>query len=102
MSKQLYRNHMEILGEMLGVTVQGGRDGVIISTIARKSNLSHNEVLKKSEKLLNAGLLESQRNNRNRKFTITEKGLLFFEEFQRYQNLMEPLNKISVKNHDHV
>ena len=92
MSKQQYRSEMGIMGDILDVTVDGGRNGVIVSTISRKANLSHYAVLDKCEKLVEAGLVESIKNNRNRVFLITEKGLEFFQEFKRFQGLVDSMN----------
>ena len=55
-------------------------------------NLSHYAVLDKCEKLVEAGLVESVKNDRNRVFQITEKGLGFFQEFKRFQRLVESMN----------
>ncbi len=92
MSKQQYRSEMGIMGDILDVTTNGGREGVIVSAISRRANLSHYAVLDKCEKLVTAGLVESVKNDRNRVFTITEKGLEFFHEFRRFQNLVESMN----------
>ena len=83
---------MGIMGDILYVTMQGGRGGVIVSAISRKANLSHYAVLDKCEKLVTAGLVESVKNNRNRVYSITEKGLEFFQEFKRFQSLIESMN----------
>ena len=83
---------MGIMGDILDVTMEGGRTGVIVSAISRKANLSHYAVLDKCEKLINAGLIESTKNDRNRVYAITEKGLEFFKEFQRFQSLIESMN----------
>ncbi len=92
MSKQQYRSEMGIMGDILDVTMDGGRDGVIISAISRKANLSHYAVLDKCEKLVTAGLVDSVKNERNRLFMITAKGLEFFQEFRRFQDLVESMN----------
>ncbi len=92
MSKQQYRSEMGIMGDILDVTTNGGREGVIVSAISRRANLSHYAVLDKCEKLVTAGLVKSVKNDRNRVFTITEKGLEFFQEFRRFQNLVESMN----------
>ena len=92
MSKQQYRSEMGIMGDILDVTADGGRGGVIVSAISRKANLSHYAVLDKCEKLVEAGLVESVRSNRNRVFLITEKGLRFFQEFRRFQELVQSMN----------
>jgi len=83
---------MGIIGDILDVTIQGGRKGVIISTISRNANLSYYAVLDKCERLISAGLVESTKNDRNRVFRITEKGLQFFQEFRRFQSLVESMN----------
>ena len=92
MSKQQYRSEMGIMGDILDVTMDGVQRGVIVSAISRKANLSHYAVLDKCEKLINAGLMQSERSDRNRLFKITEKGLDFIQEFQKFQNLIESMN----------
>ncbi len=92
MSKQQYRSEMGIMGDILDVTMEGGRDGVIVSAISRRANLSHYAVLDKCDKLVIAGLVDSIKNDRNRVFMITEKGLQYFQEFRRFQSLVESMN----------
>jgi len=92
MSKQQYRSEMGIIADILGVTMDGGSQGVIVSAISRRANLSHYAVLEKCQKLIDAGLVESMKDNRNRLFTITEKGIKFFQEFQRFQNIVQLMN----------
>jgi len=92
MSKQQYRSEMGIMGDILDVTMDGGREGVIVSAISRRANLSHYAVVDKCEKLVTAGLVDSVKNDRNRLFMITEKGLQFFQEFRRFQDLVESMN----------
>ena len=59
MSKQQYRSEMGIMGDILDVTLNGGQQGVIVSAISRRANLSHYAVLDKCEKLVEAGLVET-------------------------------------------
>ncbi len=92
MSKQQYRSEMGIMGDILDVTMDGGRNGVIVSAISRRANLSHYAVLDKCEKLVSAGLVESIKNDRNRVYMMTEKGVKFFQEFQRFQSLVDSMN----------
>ena len=92
MSKQQYRSEMGIIADILGVAMDGGTQGVIVSAISRRANLSHYAVLEKCQKLIDAGLVESMKDNRNRLFVITEKGIRFFQEFQRFQTIVQTLN----------
>jgi predicted transcriptional regulator len=92
MSKQQYRSEMGIIADILGVTMDGGTQGVIVSAISRRANLSHYAVLDKCQKLIDAGLVDSMKDNRNRLFVITEKGIKFFQEFQKFQSLVQTMN----------
>ena len=83
---------MGIIADILGVTMDGGTQGVIVSAISRRANLSHYAVLDKCQKLIDAGLVDSMKDNRKRLFVITEKGIRFFQEFQRFQNLVQSMN----------
>ena len=83
---------MGIIADILGVTMDGGTQGVIVSAISRRANLSHYAVLEKCQKLIDAGLVESMKDNRNRLFVITEKGIRFFQEFQRFQSIVQMMN----------
>jgi predicted transcriptional regulator len=92
MSKQQYRSEMGIIADILGVTMDGGTQGVIVSAISRRANLSHYAVLEKCQKLIDAGLVNSMKDDRNRLFVITEKGIRFFHEFQRFQDIVQTMN----------
>jgi predicted transcriptional regulator len=92
MSKQQYRSEMGIMGDILDVAMEGGRQGTIVSAISRRANLSHYAVIEKCEKLSSAGLVESVRTDKNRLYTITEKGLQFVQEFRRFQTVLDSMN----------
>ncbi|MEK6877472.1 MAG: winged helix-turn-helix domain-containing protein [Thermoproteota archaeon] len=92
MSKQQYRSEMGIIADILDVTMDGGTQGVIVSAISRRANLSHYAVLDKCQKLIEAGLVDSMKDNRNRLFVINEKGIKFFQEFQKFQCLVQAMN----------
>jgi predicted transcriptional regulator len=92
MSKQQYRSEMGIMGDILDVAMDGGRQGTIVSAISRRANLSHYAVIEKCEKLSSAGLVESVRTDKNRLYTITEKGLQFVQEFRRFQSVLDSMN----------
>ena len=83
---------MGIIADILGVTMDGGTQGVIVSAISRRANLSHYAVLDKCQKLIDAGLVDSMKDYRNRLFVITEKGIKFFQEFQKFQDLVQSMN----------
>lgn len=89
--KCTYRSEMGILSDILTVTREEGQNGIIISAISRKANLSHYAAVDKCNKLIEAELMKKTTDERNRLFILTEKGRLFFEELERFQNLMKSL-----------
>ena len=82
---------MGILSDILTVTREEGQNGIIISAISRKANLSHYAAVDKCNKLIEAELMKKTTDERNRLFILTEKGRLFFEELEKFQNLMKSL-----------
>ena len=90
--KNSYRTQIHSLGDVLDVIKDGGREGVIVSVIGRKANLSHYPVLKKCDLLMAAELIVCTMINQNKVFTITEKGLRFVQEYENFKRLVESLN----------
>ena len=80
---------MGIISNVLGVVIDSGKQGIIISSIARNANLSHYTALEKCQKLVGFGLMESITDGKNRTFVITEKGILFFNEMKKFIELVE-------------
>lgn len=89
--KGTYRSEMGILSDILTATREEGQNGIIISAISRKANLSHYAAVDKCNKLIEAGLIKMTTEARNKIFILTEKGIQFFEELERFQNLMRSL-----------
>jgi predicted transcriptional regulator len=90
--KQQYRTSMGILSEILQIIMDGGIGGVIVSEISRKANLSHNATVENCQKLINACLINSDRKGRNYIFVVTTKGIEFFQEFRRFQEVVQEMN----------
>ncbi len=91
MSKQQYRSEMGMISEVLGVAMDCGKQGAIISSIARKANLSHYTAIEKCQKLVGFGLMESISDKRSRTFIITEKGIQFFQEMQQFIEIVQAI-----------
>ena len=91
MSKQQYRTEMGVISDILQTTMEHGTQGTVISSVARVSNLSHYTAMEKCQKLISFGLMESRKYKRGQIFTITEKGILFFRELQRFEEYIQAL-----------
>jgi len=87
--KQQYRTPMGIMSEILQITMDGGIEGVIVSEISRKANLSNNATVEICKKLISGGLIKSERKGRNYIFVITTEGMEFFHEFKRFQGIAQ-------------
>lgn len=93
MSKQQWTD-LGIISDILFVTMDCGRQGAIISSISRRANLSHYTVIEKCQKLIDAGLIESTSNNKNHTFIITEKGVQFFQQLQKF---IETVREVKIR-----
>jgi predicted transcriptional regulator len=89
--KQQYRSEVGIISEILQVTMDCGMQGIIISSIARRANLSHYTAMEKCQKLIDFGLMESRADKRSRSFVITEKGIKFHQEIQKFLEIAQEI-----------
>lgn len=92
MTRRHYRSEIAIVGDILDVAADAGRDGAMVSSITRSANLSYYAALEKCDKLVEAGLVQLTRSGRNRIFMITEKGLAFVKELEKFQGMANSLN----------
>lgn len=92
MARKQYRSEIGIVRDILDVTADAGRGGILVSQITRYANLSHYAALTKCEKLVGAGLVQYNKSGRNRIFMITEKGLAFVSEMDKFKRLADNLN----------
>jgi predicted transcriptional regulator len=91
MSKQQYRSEMGIISDILRVVMNCGRQGAIISHVARNANLSHYTAIEKCQKLIDFGLMESANDKKNHIFIITEKGLGFLQEMEKFIEIAQAI-----------
>jgi predicted transcriptional regulator len=89
--KQQYRSEVGIISEILQITMEYGIEGTIISSIARRANLSHYTAMEKCQKLINFGLMTSREDKKSRYFVITEKGIKFYQEMQKFLQVVQEI-----------
>jgi len=89
--KQQYRSELGIVSEILQVAMDCGLQGAIISSIARRANLSHYTAMEKCQKLLDFGLMESRIEKKSRSFVITEKGIQFYHQMQKFLEIAQEI-----------
>lgn len=85
--KNQYRSTLGITGDILKACMNAGRDGIYVTEISRKANLSHNAVIQNCRRLVKSGLAESIRTKRHHTITITEYGIEFYQALVRFQEI---------------
>ncbi|MBI5146445.1 MAG: winged helix DNA-binding protein [Thaumarchaeota archaeon] len=92
MSKQKYRSEIGIVLDILNLLESGGQDGVIISAISRTANESYNSVNQRCQKLVKGGLITHERNSKNCRYAITEKGIKFAAVLRQFADTVKLLD----------
>ena len=80
------RNTMQIMSEVLENVVSAGTEGIVITRIIQKSNLSHPRLQKLIQNLTGSELINKIECNGKFTFVITEKGRLFLEEYRKFSD----------------
>ena len=84
-----YRNSMQIMSAVLENVDYAGTEGLGITQIIRKSNLSHSRLQKLIENLTGSGLINKIEYDKKSTFIITEKGRVFLEEYKKFSYFAE-------------
>ena len=90
--KHQYRTPLGITYDIMQACIEVGLGGIAISRISQKANLSHGAVMYNCKKLIDAGMMQTNRIKRKYIFIITEKGIKFFHELQKFQDMMQEIN----------
>lgn len=83
----LYRNSIRIVGDVLRVVDDFGSQGINITQLLRKANLSYNRLSKLSSQLVRAGLIEEKSEEGKHLYLITEKGRQYLRTYQQFEEL---------------
>ena len=81
-----YRNSTQIVCDLLTVTQNSGQNGIAVTSLCQKGNLSHSRLQQFLARLTGSGLvnkIEYDGKSKNT-FVITEKGRLFLEEYTKF------------------
>ncbi len=82
-----YRTQARIIADILSTArdMNVDNDGVGITTLLRKGNVSYSRMTKLISDLVGAGLLLELNAERSAKYAISEKGLRFLQEFSQFE-----------------
>ena len=79
-----YRNSTQITCDLLTVTQDSGQNGIAVTVLCQKGNLSHSRLRNILSKLTGSGLVNEIEVDGKNTFVITEKGRLFLEEYKKF------------------
>ena len=81
-----YRNSMQIMSTVLENVDYAGVEGLAVTQIIRKSNLSHSRLQKLIKNLTGSGLINRIEYDKKSTVVITEKGRLFLDEYKKFSD----------------
>ena len=82
-----YRNGVQIVGDVLSITNDFGLQGVNITLLLRKANLSYNRLAKLAGQLTTAGLLQEKVDEGKHVYLITDRGREYLRTYQEFESL---------------
>tara|TARA_B110000014_G_scaffold52368_1_gene35060 strand:- start:1459 stop:1776 length:318 start_codon:yes stop_codon:yes gene_type:complete len=82
--KLKYRTNMQIMGQVLDKMQDAGTQGLIISRLTQKANLSHDRLVSLTDNLIGSGLITKIEYDGRNSYVITEKGIMFLSEYQKF------------------
>ena len=78
------RNSTRIVCDLLTITQCTDRNGIAVTALCQKSNLSHGRLQNFLATLTGSGLINQIKFDGKNTFVITEKGKLFLEEYKKF------------------
>ena len=85
----VYRNSYQITEDILDTVSYSGNQGIPITPLIRKSNLSHKRMIGFMNKLTQSNLVNKIDYDGKTTFVITEKGRVYLEEYKKFSNIAE-------------
>ena len=85
----VYRNSYQITESILDSVAYSGKEGVTITPLIRKSNLSYNRITSFINKLTQSNLINKIETNGKITFILTEKGRIYLDEYKKFSNIAE-------------
>ena len=86
-----YRTQVKIIADVLSSAkdLNSEGDGVGITTLLRKANMSYGRVTKLVSELVGSGLLEELNGDKASKYVITAKGMQFLVAYQGFEDFAQ-------------
>jgi predicted transcriptional regulator len=82
-----YRTSMQIVADLLTATEQYGQEGIKVTTLLTRANLSHSRLAKFVENLTGAELINKIEFDGKNTYVITTKGKQYLESYKKFHDL---------------
>ena len=82
-----YRTSLQITAELLNITKDSGMNGIKTTNLIQKTNMPHNRLKTLLFNLTNIGLVNEIKFDGRNTFVITQKGMIFLDEYSRFNEL---------------
>ena len=73
--------------QVLESTQYAGQEGIPITSLIRRSNISHSRLTSLTKNLISSGLINKIEFDGRHTFVITEKGRQYLESYQKFSDL---------------
>jgi predicted transcriptional regulator len=83
----MYRNSYQITDDILTTVAYSGEQGLTITPLIRKSNLSHKRLVGFITKLTQSNLVNKIETNGKITFVLTERGRVYLDEYKKFSNI---------------
>ncbi len=80
---------MKIVADLLSVTQESGQQGIKVTSLLTKANLSHSRLAKFIENLTGAELINKIEYDGKNTYIITPKGRQYLESYKRFSSIAE-------------
>ena len=84
-----YRSTQQIVYDVLTITQDSNRNGITVTPLLTKANLSHSRLEKFVKKLTGAGLVNKIEYDGKHAFVITPKGRQYLEQYRKFADVAE-------------
>ena len=86
-----YRHHQQILADVLLITQDVNRNGIAVTKLCTKSNISHGRLRSLLATLTGSGLVNNIQYDGKNTFVITEKGSHYLEQYKKFSEIAESM-----------
>lgn len=84
-----YRTATQIIADLLDATEQSGQEGIKITHLLTKANLSHSRLSGFIENLTGSGLINKIEFDGRNTFVITQRGREYLESYKKFSTIAE-------------